>query len=358
MINKTQKIFFALLQGGLWEQEVELRKYGTIDFSEILRLATEQSVIGLVTAGLEQVKDVKVPQMWVLKFVGLTLQIEKRNKEMNAFIAEIVEALRKAGIYGLLVKGSGLAQCYEKPLWRMCGDVDLFFSCEDYPKAVEFFSKMNQTRVVQNAQYTKSFGVIIAPWFVELHGTMRNGMSTKMDREIDAVQRNLFYDGNIRTWMNGPTQVFLPGATNDVFIVFVHFVRHFYKEGVNIRQICDWCRIIFSYREKLNLCDLELRIRNAGLMSEWQAFATVAVKYLGMPVDSMPLFYVGGKNDEKRWNMKAERIMSIIMDCRSDGKLRNTWRISKVFPWHTIRFLPSIFFHLNWLKVKERLFLR
>ena len=47
--EKNIEAFFALLQAGLWEKDVELRKYGTTDFDEIMRLAEEQSVVGLVT---------------------------------------------------------------------------------------------------------------------------------------------------------------------------------------------------------------------------------------------------------------------------------------------------------------------
>ena len=58
---------------------------------------------------------------------------------MNEFIASVVEEMRKKDIYTLLMKGQGLAQCYEKPLWRSAGDIDFFFSNEGYHNAVEFF---------------------------------------------------------------------------------------------------------------------------------------------------------------------------------------------------------------------------
>ena len=116
-LSDNQKVFFELVRAGLWEEDVELRNYGSTDYSQILQLATEQSVVGLVAAGLEHVKDVKVPQEWALQFIGQTLQIEQRNKAMNQFIAKTVERMRLAGIYGLLVKGSGLAQCYR--IWTI-----------------------------------------------------------------------------------------------------------------------------------------------------------------------------------------------------------------------------------------------
>ena len=74
MKKNTQEIFFELLKAGLWERDVELRNCGSTDFSEILRLAEEQSVVGLVAAGIErfQVSGSKfqVPQEWALQFIG------------------------------------------------------------------------------------------------------------------------------------------------------------------------------------------------------------------------------------------------------------------------------------------------
>lgn len=350
IMNKNQKAFLELAKAGLWEKKARLSHCGKVDYEEIMCLAAEQSVVGLVTAGLEYAADVKVPKEWVLKFIGVSLQIEQRSKEMNRFIAEMVEEMRKKDIYTLLMKGQGLAQCYEKPLWRSAGDIDFFFSNDEYSKAVDFFLEQKNATQVQNAQYTKSFGVVIEPWFIELHGTMRNGLSTKMDREIDAVQSDLFYGGNVRSWQNGKTQVFLPGATDDVFLVFVHFVRHFYKEGVNLRQLCDWCRLIWTYLSELDVRILKERIRRSGLMGEWKAFAALAVDYLGMPVEVMPLY-----SKDKRWHVKGKKIMSFILDEKELGKVAQTLAVAKIFPGNTIKFLPSIFFHLNWLKIKERL---
>ena len=112
------KAFFELVRAGLWENEVRLSNYKNIDFAEVYRLAEEQSVIGMVAAGIDHVVDVKVPQVWALQFAGQTIQLEQRNKAMNQFIADLIAKMREADIYTLLVKGQGIAQCYERPLWR------------------------------------------------------------------------------------------------------------------------------------------------------------------------------------------------------------------------------------------------
>lgn len=83
MVTNNQKSFLALVRAGLWETEARLSQYKDIDYAAILQLAEDQSLVGLVTAGLEHATDVKVPQDWVLQFVGETLQIEQQDKEMN-----------------------------------------------------------------------------------------------------------------------------------------------------------------------------------------------------------------------------------------------------------------------------------
>lgn len=349
-----QKAFLALVKAGLREQEARLSPFGKVDYEKVMLLAEEQSVVGLVTAGLEHVVGVKVPQEWVLQFVGLALQLEQRNDAMSKFTAVAVDKMRKYGLNPLLVKGQGIGQCYERPQWRASGDIDFFFSWEDYPKAVEFFTSWSGN-VVQNSRYTKSFGVLMEPWFIEVHGTLRSTLSSRQVREIDAVQKDTFDNKKFRVWKNGDTEIYLPEANNDLIFVFTHFVRHFYKERVCIRQLCDWCRLLWTYRKDIDGKLLEGRLRRAGLLDEWRAFAAVAVGYLGMPIEFMPL-YDEKDNQNEKLRKQGEQIVRIIMEGSTGSKVKDTWRIAKVFPWHTIQFLPSIFFHLNWLKVKERVF--
>ena len=149
--------------------------------------------------------------------------------------------------------------------------------------------------------------------------------------------------------MNGKTTVFLPSPDNDVFFVFTHFIKHFYKEGMNLRQICDWCRLLWTYKDSLNHELLESRIKKAGLMAEWKAFAALAVEYLGMPVEAMPLYDVKGKKN-------AEQILKHILKGEPYNVVRDTWAIANIFPWHTFKFAPAIFLNLNGLKIRERLF--
>ena len=102
--------------------------------------------------------------------------------------------------------------------------------------------------------------------------------------------------------------VFLPSPDNDVLIVFTHFIKHFFKGGLGLRQICDWTRLLWTYRSEVDVKLLEKRLKRMGLMTEWKAFGALAVEIMGMPSEAMP-FYVSSD----KWRKKAEKIKDYVM---------------------------------------------
>lgn len=339
MIDNHTQAFFSLLKAGLWERDVRLSQYKEIDFVKVYRLAEEQAVVGLVTAGIDRIIDIKVPQKEVLQFVGTSLHLEQRNQAMNSFIAEMVERMRTVGIYTLLVKGQGIAQCYERPQWRTSGDIDFFLSDENYRKA-ETYLKPKASYVGGINPYTRHVAMTIDSWNVELHGSLRNGLWKSMDRTMNEVQYDIFCGGNVRLWQDGETHISLPRADEDVVYVFSHILEHFYKEGIGLRQICDWCRLLWTFRNNINLNVLESRLRKMQVMTEWKAFAALAVEWLGMPSDVMPLY-----SQEGHWSRKANRIIRFVIETGNFGHNRDysyqqkcSFLVSKAISlwWHII----------------------
>ncbi len=313
MKDNNIQAFFALVRAGLWEQEVQLAPYGEIDFAEMLRLSEEQSVVGLVAAGIEHITDGKPQKKDVLQFIGRTVQLEQRNQAMNYFIGVLVEKMREAGIYTVLVKGQGVGQCYERPLWRSCGDVDLFFDAENYERAKWFLSPL-AVEVEPEEKRKKHLAMTIDPWVVELHGLMPTEISERINSCVERVQSDIFAGGGVRVWKNDGADVPLPSPDNDVIIVFTHFLQHFFVGGVGLRQICDWCRLLWTYRERIDRDLLLRRLQEMGIVSEWKAFGAFAVEWLGMPVEAMPLY-----SPEASWRRRAKRIGRVVLDAGNFG---------------------------------------
>ncbi len=374
-MTDTLTAFFSLIRAGLWEQvDINLdlfETFGTsdqgransrVDWEKVYQLAEEQSVVGLVLAGIERYKNLNVNlninQELLLQWIGEVQMLEQQNKDMNVFVAKLIEKLRKDDVYAILVKGQGVAQCYERPLWRASGDVDLLLSDKNYEKAKKVLLPI-AVDVEREYKTFKHQGMTLdGGYVVELHGTLHSRLSKRIDKGLDKVQRDVFYGGNVRSWLNGHTSVFLPSPDNDVIFVFTHILHHFYIEGIGLRQICDWCRLLWTYKNSLNHELLEKRIRKMGLMSEWRAFAAFAVEYLGMPIEAMPLF---NENDNHNQSLhrKAKHILKFVLESGNfghnrevaSGKVGSAWlkfkdfaRHSRVFPLDSVKF----FWHFLW----------
>lgn len=388
LLDKNQQAFFELLRAGLWSDgNSDMRIDGTTDWQEVFKLASEQSVLGLVLAGLEH-SDMKPSQMLLLQWIGEVQIIEQRNKEMNAFVEELFGTLREASVDAVLVKGQGIAQCYERPLWRSSGDIDLLLTEENYERAKKVLLPL-ATDVENEFQSFKHLGMTIDGWAVELHGTLHTRLSERVDSAIDEIQNDMFCDAKMRFLefkssqdlrneraklekSGSKVQVFLPAPDEDVIFVFTHILHHFFIDGIGLRQICDWCRLLYTYKDSLNYRLLESRIKAMGLMSEWKAFAALSIEYLGMPVEAMPLLNV---NDDLNANLKkkADRIMEFILEVGNFGhnqrrirsdyyvwrKMLALWRKFKnfyahisVFPLDSVKFFCH--FVINGLDAASR----
>lgn len=346
-MDNNKCAFLQLVKAGLWEKDFQLKSYGVLDFSTILSLAEVQGVTGLISAGLEHLTDIKPNKNDLLHFVGRTMQLEQRNIAMNHFIGLIVGKMQEAGIDYVLVKGQGVAQCYERPLWRPSGDIDFLLRNTNYDKAVYLFKSLYQNSK-DGGRYSKEYAFYSEQWMIELHGSLRTCLSTSVDKEVDVVQNSVFTGRNMRSWDDGGVLVSLPAPNEDVFFVYTHFIKHFYKEGMSLRQVCDWCRLLWKYRSKINVDWLKSHLRKAGLMKEWKAFAAMTVDYLGMPVEAMPFY-------DPRFKDKGSQLVEFILGGYSGKKIKDTWQIAKIFPWKVLIYSPSIFLNVNWLKVRERL---
>ena len=82
--------------------------------------------------------------------------------------------------------------------------------------------------------------------------------------------------------------------------------------------MCDWCRLLWVYRDSFDKELLERRLIIMGLMTEWWSFSELAICYLGLPMEAMPLC-----NNRGKWKRKSNRILSFIMETGNFGHTRD-----------------------------------
>ena len=315
-LDNKQQIFLSLLRAGLWEQNVRLLPYSPIDFDALYQLAEEHSVVGLIAAGLEHVEDTRVSKPQALPFLKKVFSLEQRNQAMNAFISNLFASMRSANLSPVLIKGQGVGQCYLRPPWRAAGDVDLLIGVEDYEKAKKFLLPLAEKNQSSENTIVSEYCTQIDQWAVELHGTLHNNLSKKINDSLDHTVADILNQGGVRVWKDGETEVFLPSPDNDIIVVFAHILQHLYCGGIGLRQICDWIRLLWTYRHDIDIPFLKHRLVGMRIMEEWQVLGHIAVNYLGMPKDAMPFY-------SESMERKSNRLLKHILDSGNFGRSRD-----------------------------------
>lgn len=99
----------------------------------------------------------------------------------------------------------------------------------------------------------------------------------------------LFGTDRLAVWDNGGTPVALAPATYNAFFILHHAVRHMTTEGVGFRQICDWVMLLHKCHAQIDRELLARKLKELRMERIWAEFGRMAVNYLGLPADELPL---------------------------------------------------------------------
>ena len=357
--KRTEDQFFALLRAGLWN-EVPARDpfAGGVDWEALYRLAFAQTVVPLVTDGVNRLPQECLPAEpeRLDPFLGDMMATAKRNRVLDAFIPKLFTALE--GIPVVLVKGQSLAQDYPDPERRQPGDIDLLLLPESY-EAAKAILLPKATKVLDEEWSIWHQGMRFRSVEVEIHGSISTLMSRKLDRKLAALLEEQF-DGRVfPTVPIGGADIPVPDADFNAVFVFVHFLQHYWSGGVGLRQLVDWMTFVSVHKRDIHPVILEKRLEDLGFLRVWKTFTGFAQEYLGCPAEKLPLAAApdAGKN---------ARIWRYVRRCgnfgknvdRSRGKesylvrkIHSFWRLVvadrlrhfPVFPQESIRFFLGAF---------------
>lgn len=269
-----EDIFFALLRNALWGAGEELpASLTSSELSEIMRMADEQAVTGLVIDSIIQ-NNIKIGKNAPIKLFALSQQIKATNISLNKEIAEFTGLMESNNADYLIVKGQTVAALYKNPYARMSGDID--FCTKDYNKASYIINKEWNTNLPERlidkeASFTHNDSLY------EIHRTFVEFGSKKHQQyweqlmeippypiDIDSVKVNTFEQ------------------TLYAVYVFIHLFFHFIREGVGLRQLCDWAMVLHVWKDKIDKDRLQEILHELGMEKAYCAFGYILLDKLGL----------------------------------------------------------------------------
>ena len=356
-------LFFNILKSALWgsDDRLDASCLSRDDVMAALRIAKSQTVLGMVANEVMQTSSLscllnEADKAGMKRFVMSNLTT---GQMLNNALINIVLELRKYGIEPVLLKGQGVAKYYPMPELRQCGDIDVYVGQDNFSKACEVIGEMSSPEDHQgDIPSLKHFHTRIGHAFIEIHRYTDVYWPKRYDRVYQKISDAGMHSDLVPLDFFG-VPVMSPSVDFNVFFIFNHFWHHFIADGVGLRQLCDWVRLMHVNHGKINLDYLSDVLCKMRLMKEWQVFGYIAVNTLGLPADEMPFY-------DPKYKKTAEKVLELIMlegnfgkenmkgYNRPKGYVAGKWysfkkrfgrnlRVLSIFPMESFRHITKVF---------------
>lgn len=254
------------------------------DWHAIYHLAYEHTVLGILAEavnderikysetqiGNDSFRDVKK------QLFDDSLEIIRRNKRVNELQAKVVTLLRENNIECIVQKGQGVAQSYPNPMTRMSGDIDLLLTKEDYQKAKELLlprSTAAENEMPEDSHLEMMFGDLS----VELHASEFYYLNSETRDNYNNLLKNVFSEEGRKQWRSYECEgvkINLAPADFDVFYIFLHMVKHYYVNGLGMRQLIDFF-LIYQKTNDEDKSKMRHWAETFGVQREWEQFCNI-----------------------------------------------------------------------------------
>lgn len=267
-----------------------------MDFAYVVTLAEQQTVFALVMDALNdvQINDME-DKMPLYEAIGVMEQIKQQNRIVNAELADFSSICEANGLEYLMVKGQSIACLYPKPELRMSGDIDFLvhvshFNFQDFAGALG-------VEIPKMVEYEVGFDRNDIRY--ELHTSLRGWAKKKHQEVWDALIEKEWEQEHYAEIAGQKVRTLSP--TLNAAYVFIHLFFHFIREGVSLRQMCDWAMVLHHYRGEIDRERLMQILLDLGLFDAYRVFGTILVDKLGLPIMEFP---VPINDEDRKWQEK------------------------------------------------------
>ncbi len=289
-VSNNEGALFALLRLGLGTggAATDVPALSAEDWERLYSMAGEQSVLGIVYAGIERLpKDAQPPMELAFQWASEAETVRGHNRLVNAEASRLTELFAAAGRKTAVLKGPANAMLYPDPLSRQCGDIDLWV--EGGRKSVlDLLKQKNLVAGVHSLMmlYAAPHHVDIAPGpdgiHVEIHFEPSSG-----NKDPFANRRMMRYlAGEIAKACMASGGFCVPSIRFALVMQLSHIQRHFISTGIGLRQIVDYY-VLLQNSTETDRAEVAARLRAFGLSHMAGALMWVLGEKLGLERNRM-----------------------------------------------------------------------
>lgn len=351
----TIPIFFKFIRIGLGESVEDFPILDSAEWQELYTFARQQAIVGVMYKSIERLPQEKRPPRYLLfKWIATTERIKGLNQHLNKTAIKVENLFNDNHFRGCILKGQGIAQLYPNPELRTSGDIDIWIN-GDRKEIISFVGKLSKSA---HAVYHHIDGLKVDGVEVETHFTpsyMANPFANRRLQKWIQVEKGKQFEHSINICEGD--QIHVPTlAFNRVFILH-HIYRHFFYEGVGLRQMMDFYYVLKQGFTKEEQKDTQRIYKKLNLLN----FAGAAVYVLHEIFGLENEFFITRPNERFGKVLLSEimaggnfgQVIHATVN-QQESKLQRGWRIIKR-SWKFIRHAPSEVLWMPYFKVMNNL---
>lgn len=284
-MERDREALFLLLRAAL-TGDCRVSMPTDIDWTRIIHTAKTQGVAAIAFDGLQKLVDdtayeaYGLEKMAKLQWFATSQSIEKSHERQLSSAMELSRLWHAKGIRTLVLKGFAFAGYYPLPCHRPASDMDCYLcgKYEDGNKAVELLGIKVDREDYRHSTFT------FKDVFVENHKICTTVRGLPQRRRFEASLRSLLE--NEKTQIIGGSFLERPCDRFNALYFLQHAHRHFLREGITLRHVCDWAMII----NRAHCFDDELwtACRNNDLKPFAETMTRLACKVCGVHAAWLP----------------------------------------------------------------------
>lgn len=237
-------LFYELVQVAIGSRSNLSRVPSASEWMKLYELSDKQAMIGICFAGVQRIynenreQTAYLPKDLRMQWLGRTVQLEHRNRQLNEQCAIVQQQFKQAGLNTCILKGQGVANYYDPELSvvRQAGDIDLWVEATwrevmDYVNSRtpnrEFDMKHTHLEVFHDT-------IVEVHWWpsMPVNPFYRKALHNyyRLQAPIQCAHKITLQDG---------TEIAAPNAKFEAVHVLYHIFNHFLYEGIGLRQMLD-----------------------------------------------------------------------------------------------------------------------
>lgn len=312
-------MFYALLQTALWGKPITGgTKLTAEETDSLFETAKKQSVLGLISHVLTS-NDVTLESQHVMLAMGYQRKIAKKNKKNITDLLSLTRFMQRSGVPMVVVKGQTLGALYPMPELRQNGDIDFFCGTDGFNDARNAISQKLKIEFPSHTP-VKHQEFEINDTKYELHRILSILSMPKSQRRFNEIMENgLAHCDHV--CIEGQDVPVLPPTENILFQT-VHIFYHIYKEGIGLRQLCDFAVFLRKKYAETDFGKLREWLDDIHMRKIFEAIASIAIAELGMPFDNMEQLFAHFAVAKDKGQLK-KLARNIMEDVEKGGNFGN-----------------------------------